>query len=59
MNIKPEGKRPLGRLTRGWEDNIKMDLKEIGWGGTDWTLLAQDTEQWRALMNTTMNLWVS
>jgi hypothetical protein len=45
MNIKPEGKRPLGTPTRKWEENIKMDLREIGWAGTVWTLLAQDTEQ--------------
>jgi hypothetical protein len=55
---KPEGKRPLGRLTRRWEDNIKMDLREIGWGGMDWIDLAQDSDQWRALVNTVMNLRV-
>jgi hypothetical protein len=52
----PEGKRPLGKSGRGWVDNIKMDLTEIGWGGTDWTDLAQDRDQWRALVNTVMNL---
>jgi hypothetical protein len=46
---KPEGKRPLGRIRRRWEeDNIKMDLREIGWGGMDWINLAQDRTQWRA-----------
>jgi hypothetical protein len=53
---KPERKRPLGRPRRGWEDNIKMDVREIGWGGMDWTDLAQDREQWRALVSTVMNL---
>jgi hypothetical protein len=55
---KPEGKRPLGRPRRRWQDNIKMDLKEIGWGGMDWLDLAQDRDQWRALVNMVMNLWV-
>jgi hypothetical protein len=40
-----------------WEDNIKMDLREIGWGGIDWTDLSQDRDKWRALVNTTINLW--
>jgi hypothetical protein len=53
---KPEGKRPLGRLRRRWVDNIKMDLGEIGWDGVDWIELAQDRDQWRALVNTVMNL---
>jgi hypothetical protein len=48
---KPEGKRPLGRSRRRWEDNIKMDLRDIGWGGMDWTDFTQDRDQWRALMN--------
>jgi hypothetical protein len=52
---KPEGKRPLGRPTRRWEDNIKMDLREIWWGGMGWIDLAQDRDQWRALVNTVMN----
>jgi transposase len=56
---KPEGKRPLGRPTRRSEDNIKMDLRDIGWGGTDWIDLAQDKGKWRALLNTVMNLRVS
>jgi hypothetical protein len=55
---KPEVKRLLGRPGRMLEDNIKVDLKEIGWGGMDWTDLAQDREQWRALVNTVMNLQV-
>jgi hypothetical protein len=55
---KPEGKRPLGRTRRRWEDNIRMDLREIGWGGVDWIDLAQDRDQWRALVNTVMNLRV-
>jgi hypothetical protein len=55
---KPEGKRPLGRPRRRWEDNIRMDLREMGWGGMDWIDLAQDRDQWRALVNTVMNLRV-
>jgi len=54
---KPEGKRPLGRPRRRWEDNIKMDLQEVG-GGGDWMALAQDRDRWRALVNTVMNLRV-
>jgi hypothetical protein len=53
---KPEGKRPLGRPRRRWEVNIRMDLREIGWGGMDWVDLAQDGVQWRSLVNTVMNL---
>ena len=55
---KPEGKRPLGRPRRRWEDNIKMDLKEVGCGGMDWIDLAQDRDRWRALANAVMNLRV-
>jgi hypothetical protein len=55
---KPEGKRPLERRRRRWEDNIRMDLREIGWGGVDWIDLAQDRDQWRPLMNTVINLRV-
>ena len=51
---KPEGKRPLGRSRRRWEDNIKMDLQEVGAGG-DWMELAQDRDRWRALVNKVMN----
>jgi len=54
---KPEGKRPFGRPRRRWEDNIKMDLREVG-GGGDWMELAQDRERWRALVNTVMNFRV-
>ena len=49
---KPEGKRPLGRPRNRWEDNIKMELQEVGYGGMDWIELAQDRERWRALVNT-------
>jgi hypothetical protein len=55
---KPEGKRPLGRPRRRWDDNIRIDLREIGWGGMDWLDLAQERNQWRALVNTVMNLRV-
>jgi hypothetical protein len=49
---KPEGKRPLGRPRRRWEDNIKMDLQEVGRGRGDWMELAQDRDKWRALVGT-------
>jgi hypothetical protein len=55
---KLEEKRPLGGPRRRWEDIIRMDLREIGWGGMDWIDLAQDGDQWRALVNTVMNLQV-
>jgi hypothetical protein len=55
---KPEGKRPLGRPRRRWVDNIKMDLREIGWDCMDSIELAQDRDQWRALVNMVMNLRV-
>jgi hypothetical protein len=55
---KPERKRPLGRPRRRWVDNIKMDLREKGWDGVNWVDLAQDRDQWRALVNTVMNLRV-
>ena len=55
---KPEGKRPLGRPRRRWEDNIKVDLQEVGCGGMDWIEVAQDRDRWRALVNAVMNLWV-
>jgi hypothetical protein len=55
---KPEGKRPCGGPRYIWEDNIRMDLREIGWEGVDWIHLAQDRDQWQALVNMVMNLWV-
>ena len=55
---KPEGKRPLRSPRRGWEDNIKKDLQEVGCGGVDWIDLAQDRERWRALVIVVMNLRV-
>jgi hypothetical protein len=56
----PEGKRPLGRprRTRRWADNIKIDLREIGWDFMDWIDLAQDRDKWRALVNTVTNFRV-
>jgi hypothetical protein len=53
---KPEGKRPLHRPRRRWEDNIKMYLQEVGCGGMDWMELAQDRDRWRTLVNAVMNL---
>jgi hypothetical protein len=55
---KPEGKRTLGRPRHRWVDNIKMDLREIGWGGIDRIDVAQDRDQWMTLVNTVMNLRV-
>jgi hypothetical protein len=55
---KPERKRPLGIFKCRWEDNIKMDFREIGWGGMDCIDVAQDRDRWRALVNTVMNLRV-
>jgi hypothetical protein len=55
---KPEGNRPLGRPRRRWADNIKMDLRKIGWDGIDWLEPAQKNDQWSALVNTVMNLLV-
>jgi hypothetical protein len=52
---KPEGKRPLGRPSHTWVDNIKMDLRETGWDVMDWIDLVQDSDQWRTLVNTVMN----
>jgi hypothetical protein len=54
----PEGKRPLEKPRRRRVDNIEMDLREIGWDGMDWIYLAQDRDQWRALVNTVMKLRV-
>jgi len=56
---KPEGKRPLGRPRRGWEDNIKMDRQEIGGGHGDWMELVQDRDGWRALVGTVRNFRVT
>jgi hypothetical protein len=56
--VKPEGKRSLGRPRRRWEDGIRMDLREIGWGSVEWIKLAEDRGRWRALVNTMMNLQV-
>jgi hypothetical protein len=55
---KPEGKRPFGRPGFRWEDNIKMDLQEVGCRGMDWMKLAQNMDRWRALVNAVMNLRV-
>jgi hypothetical protein len=52
---KPDGKRPYGRPRRRWEDNIKMDLQEVGCGVVDWIKLTQDRDRWRALVNEVMN----
>jgi len=58
MVRKPGGKRPLGRPRFRWEDNIKMDLQEVGCGGMDWIDLTQDRDRWRALVNAVMNIRV-
>jgi hypothetical protein len=55
---KPEGRGPFGRPRRRWVDNIKMNLRETGWDDIDWIDLAQDRDQWRALVNSRMNLRV-
>jgi hypothetical protein len=55
---KPEGKRPLGKPRHSWVDNIKMALRMIGWDGVDWMYMAQDRDQWRALVNTDLKLRV-
>jgi len=55
---RSKGKRPLGRPRCRWEDNIKLDLREIGIDGWNWIQLSQDRVQWQALVNTVMNLWV-
>jgi hypothetical protein len=55
---KPEGKRPLRRPKCRWVDNIKMDLREVGWGDVDWIDLTQDRNKWRALVNAVMDLGV-
>jgi hypothetical protein len=55
---KPERKRPLGRPRRRWVDNIRIDLKEVGWGDVDWIDLAKDRNRWRALVNSVLNFRV-
>ena len=55
---KSEGKRPLGRPKRRWEDNIKMDLQEVGCGGMDWNEVALDRDRWRAIVKAVMNIRV-
>jgi hypothetical protein len=54
----PEGKRPLGRPRRRWEDGMRMDLREIGFGGVDWIRLSQDRDRWRAVVSAVMNFRV-
>jgi hypothetical protein len=54
----PEGKRPLGRPRRRWVDNIRMDLREVGWGDVDWIGLSKSRNRWRALVNSVLNLRV-
>jgi len=55
---KPEANKPLGRPRHRWEDNIKMNLQEVGYGGIDWIDLAQDRDRRRAVVNAVMNIWV-
>jgi hypothetical protein len=55
---KPEGKRALGRPSRRWEDGVRMDLREIGFGGVGWIRLAQERDRWRAVVSAVMNLRV-
>jgi hypothetical protein len=55
---RPEGRRPLGRPRHRWEDNIKIDLQEVGWAGMNWIDMAQDRDRWRAVVSAVMNLWV-
>jgi hypothetical protein len=55
---RPKGRRPVGSPRRRWEDNIKMDLQEVGWEGMDWIDMAQDRDRWRAVVNAVMNLRV-
>jgi hypothetical protein len=55
---KPDGKRPLGRPRRGWEDNSKIDFKEVGWEGVGWSYLAEGKDKWRAVVNAVLNLGI-
>jgi hypothetical protein len=55
---KPEERVQLGRLRRSWEDNIKIDLREVGWRGIGWIDLAENRDMWRAFVNTVTNIWV-
>jgi hypothetical protein len=55
---RPEGRRPLGRPRRRWEDNIKLDLQEVGWGSMDWIHMAQDRDRCRTLVNAVINFRV-
>jgi hypothetical protein len=55
---KPKGKRPLGRPSHRWKDGIRMDIREIGWGGVDWIRVAQDRDRWSAVVSAVRNLWV-
>jgi hypothetical protein len=55
---RPEQWRPLGRPRHRWEDNIKMDIQDMGWGGMDWIDLAQNRDTWQAVVNVVVNLWV-
>jgi len=59
MRWKPEEARPLGRHRHRWEDDIKMDLQEVGCGDMDWIELAQDRDRWLELVTAVMNLWVT
>jgi hypothetical protein len=56
--VGKEGKRPLGRPRRRWEDNVRMDLQKVGCGGMDWIWLAQDRDRWRVIVNAVTNLRV-
>jgi hypothetical protein len=55
---RPGGRRSLGRHRRRWEDNIEIDLQEVGWGGMEWIAVAENRDMWRVLVNAVMNLWV-
>jgi hypothetical protein len=58
LEESPEGKRPLGRPRRRWESGIRMDLRDIGWGGVEWIALAHGRGRWRAVLHTVLNLQV-